>query len=85
MYPRYMTTRYTILAAILATHNCITMSPTPHRMMHVQGIEKMRASCKLAADVLAYAGTLVKVGSPSPTSMASMHIWLMLRSLSFHL
>lgn len=27
----------------------------------VQGIEKMRASCKLAADVLEYAGTLVKV------------------------
>lgn len=28
----------------------------------MQGLQKMRASCKLAAEVLKYAGTLVKPG-----------------------
>ena len=33
----------------------------------VQGIQKMRAACRLAADVLEHAGTLVKVNSYCPT------------------
>ena len=39
--------------------------PISSHPLDAQGIERMRASCELAADVLAYAGTLVKVGHSS--------------------
>ncbi len=38
-----------------------------------QGIKRMRASCKLAAQVLQHAGTLVKVGGATPCHMHLIH------------
>lgn len=44
---------------------------TPHTGM-LQGIKKMRASCKLAAEVLEFAGTIVKPGELKISGAAAL-------------
>ena len=65
--------------SVLAT--CNIAIHVPSHMCHMQELKKMRAACKLGAEVREFAGTLVKVGhlhlrksqtSASPVVVACM-------------
>jgi len=66
---------------------CNVVINVPSHMCHMQELQKMRAACKLGAEVREFAGTLVKVGylhlrksqtSASPVVVSCMLHWVLL-------
>ena len=78
MCPRYMTSRYATLGAVPAAHKRVTVSPTPQRMMPVQGIEKDEGVLQAGCRCPSLCGHSSQGGLTLSMPLADMLIWLML-------